>query len=406
MGEFQRGWKIILCALVGIAFSNTIINIYTIGMLAPELARTFHWSMRAILFSTLVHSAVLVIVLPLVGALTDRCGARPVAIGSALCLSVALALMSRLQGSLMVFYCLTAASALGGAGTVAMTWSRMVALWFHDRRGLALGIALLGTGLGGAFLKPYTSLLIGAWGWRGAYLGLGLLPLATSVPLALAWFRSPAAASDRRAGLVDPAVQGVTTAQALRNWRFWALGFAFVPVAGTIGALVANMETVLRSVGIAGASVVRMVTCIGLFVIAGRLGGGYLLDKINAAFIGAVLIALLAVGCLLLAFPPVGPARAMLAIAFVGLSSGVEFDVMAFLAARLFGLRAYARIYGGLLMFFFVGGALGPFLFSAVYDATHSFRNALVGATVALALAAGAMLATSLRAMKAPQPFA
>ena len=71
------------------------------------------------------------------------------------------------------------------AGTLPITFTKAISRWFHEKRGLALGIALVGTGIGGAVAKLIAEELINSVGWRMAYVGIGFLPLIVALPIAL-----------------------------------------------------------------------------------------------------------------------------------------------------------------------------------------------------------------------------
>ena len=397
MDDFRKGWPIILCGLIGVAASSVNITVYTMALLAPELSSSFGWKVSEVQAVHIPATIALVCTLPIVGILTDKFGPRIVGLTSAAILGVGLLLFSLID-TLAQFFLLSIMISVGGAGTLAVTWARMVNFWFTQRRGLALGIMLLGTGVGGSLLKPYTAALISAFGWQGAYIGLGLLPLLLTLPLCFFKFHrpvsvEPGAVSDEQ--LVEQA-QGVTTGQALSDWRFWALGLAMVPTAATIGAMIANMEIMLESMNFGPDQRVAMASFIGVSVIAGRLIGGWSLDRFNAGVVGATMILVMAAGCLLMANPPLSTFAALLVIASVGLCSGVEFDAIAFLVGRLFGLRSYSRIYSGILMFYFMAGATGPFLFSRWKEEFGTYDFVLQMSAGALLVAAGLMLAIGL----------
>jgi MFS family permease len=81
------------------------------------------------------------------------------------------------NGSLTLYYATWLLVAFVGAGTLPITWTRAVNNGFHSGKGLALGLSLIGTGLFGYLIKPFAAWLIGAFGWRSAYVVIGALPL-------------------------------------------------------------------------------------------------------------------------------------------------------------------------------------------------------------------------------------
>jgi len=378
--EFRRGWPIVLSSTIGIALGLAPMAFYTIGVFAPELARAFHWGIGDIMAGFTVTTFGVLLVGPFVGWLADRYGVRRVTLVSVLAFGLALATFSLQTGSLGVFYASWALTAIAGAGTLPITWTRAVNHWFDARKGLALGLALTGTGLSGFVLKPTTAAAIAAFGWRGAYLLLAALPILISLPLAFFCFRDAPPGnvdSDGRRAPVALAA-GFTFRETVRDWRFWVLGFSFLPVAFAVGGPIPNLETILATHGLSRAAILAVVPFLGLSVIFSRLAGGWLIDRIWAPAVAVVLLSIPAVSAWLLVYAPVTQRNALLAIIGFGIAAGVEYDLMAFLAARYFGTRHYGAIYGTLYGFFALGTGIGPLVYGRIYDATKTYDVILV----------------------------
>lgn len=390
--EFRQGWRVVLASVVGIGLGLSPVPFYTIGMMAPELARTFHWPFAKIMGGLTITSLTVLIASPLVGLLADRFGVRKVAITSIVLFGSSFACFSLTQGSLPLFYLTWGAVALGGAGTLPITWTRAVNNWFDVRKGFALGLSLLGTGLFGFFIKPICAWLIAHEGWRMTYVAIGAMPLAISLPIALLFFHDTGerpGADDRRLAIVVP---GMSFADALSDWRFWVLAVAFVPISIAVGGPIPNMENILATHGFDKPTVATLVPCIGLSVIGGRIIGGWLIDRAWAPGVAFVLLSLPAIGCWLLAHGPIDYRTALFCIGLIGFAAGVEYDLMAFLVARYFGMRSYATIYGALYGCFALGAGVGPLLFGNAFDKTHSYSHMLIVSCVILVAAASMLL--------------
>ena len=399
--EFRgMGGGTVLSAMLGIGLGLSPVPFYTIGMLAPELARAFGWSYGAIQGALLVMTLSVLVASPVVGWLADRFGVRRVALTSVALFGLSFMAFAASNGSLPMFYLNWMLMAFVGAGTLPVTWTRVVNNRFEVRKGLALGLSLLGTGLFGFGVKPLTAWLIAAYGWRAAYLAVGALPLLLALPVAFFLFhdvdaRGMGAAARRSAAQARAAATpGLSLRQALGQWRFWVLALAFVPISFAVGGPIPNMENILKHAGFAPGQVVSLAALIGLSVIAGRVVGGWLIDRFWAPAVAFVLLAAPAAGCLMLAQPGLSPVTAGGAIFMIGFAAGVEYDLMAFLVARYFGLKSYSAIYGALYGFFALGAGLGPAVFGSAFDRTHSYAGVLgqsallllVGATFLLTL--------------------
>ena len=389
--EFGTGWRVVFASLVGIGLGLSPVPFYTIGMLAPELARRFHWEFAQIMGGITIMTGTVLIAAPLAGMLADRFGVRRVVLASIVAFGLSFCAFAATAGSLPLFYANWALLAVAGAGTLPITWTRAVNNWFEVRKGLALGLSLLGTGLFGFLIKPICAWLIAHVGWRDTYLAIGAMPLAISLPIAWAYFHDTVdSGAASRGAARTPAVPaaGLTFREALREWRFWLLAFAFVPISFAVGGPIPNMENILALHGFHTAQIATLVSFIGLSVVSGRLIGGWLIDRVWAPGVAFLLLSLPAISCWLLSRASLSYSSAVWCISLIGFAAGVEYDLMAFLVARYFGMRAYASIYGSLYGCFALGAGVGPLLFGAEYDRTHSYSQVLEISAVMLVASA------------------
>jgi MFS family permease len=390
--EFKTGWPVVLSSMLGIGLALSPLPFYTTGVMAPHLMKAFGWSIGQIMAGITVTTAVVLFAGPAAGFLAVRYGARPIALTSLVLFALSFMAFAFSNGSLPLYYATWAFAALVGAGTLPMTWTVAVNQRFERRKGLALGISLMGTGLFGFFSKPLLAWMIGDFGWRGAYVGLGLLPLLIAFPAALfLFFEKPVEATSP--AKAAPVVEGLTFRETTRQWRFWLIAVILVPVSFALAGPIPNMENILKTAGFGAKAIVGLTSLIGLSALSGRLVGGWLLDRFWAPAVALVILASPGISCFLLAQPTVAPPAAMLSIVLIGFAVGVEYDLMAFLVARYFGMRSYTAIYGVLYAFFSVGAGVGPLLFGWSFDRTGSYRIILDVAFFVLIASGAALLA-------------
>lgn len=393
-GEFRTGWPVVLSSMLGIGLGLSPLPFYTTGVMAPYLMKAFGWTIGQIMAGITVTTGVVLFAGPAAGFLAARYGARPVVLTSLVLFAVSFMGFALSNGDLRLYYATWALAALVGAGTLPMTWTVAVNQRFDRRKGLALGVSLMGTGLFGFFSKPLLAWMIAAVGWRGAYVGLGLLPLLIAFPAALLLFyeKKPAAHGSPEAAAAE-AVEGLTFGQTLRQWRFWLIAVALVPISFALAGPIPNMENILKTAGFKAGDIVQLTSLIGLSALSGRLIGGWLLDRFWAPAVALVVLASPGVSCFLLAQGSLSPTQAMVSIVLIGFAVGVEYDLVAFLVARYFGMKTYTAIYGVLYVFFSIGAGVGPLLFGWSFDRTGSYRFILNVAFFVL-LASGAGLLT------------
>jgi predicted MFS family arabinose efflux permease len=165
--------------------------------------------------------------------------------------------------------------------------------------------------------------------------------------------------------------------ETCREWRFWLLAGCFIAVAFSVGGLIPNMENILKLAAFEHHDIIRLASMIGLSVIVGRVLGGWLIDRFWAPAVAAVLLGAPAAACLILAGPALDYRAAMLSIVLIGLAAGAEYDLLAFIVARYFGMKSYGGIYGALYSCFALGAGVGPVVFGANFDRTHAYVESL-----------------------------
>ena len=388
--EFRIGWPVVLSSMLGIALGMSPLPFYTIGVFAGPLAQEFGWGIDRVLSGLAVFTATAMIATPTIGTISDRVGVRRVALISTFLFSLSFMAFALNNGSLTLYYFLWFVLAICGAGTLPITYTRAISNWFNRKRGLALGLALIGTGISGAMVKIIAAYVTQEYGWRTAYVAVGALPLLIALPIGLLYFRDidDPKAADRAARLnqlhadtnsVTP-VYGLTLRQALMDWRFWLLAFLFVPLSFAVGGPIPNLETLYASKGFSPMDAVFLASCLGYSVFVGRLFGGFLLDHLWAPAVGCVLLMLPAYSMYLLSADSLSYGTALLSVVLLGVAAGMEYDLLAYLVSRYFGIRAYAGIYGCLYAFFASGSGFGPALFGWAYETTGTYNAALYGA--------------------------
>lgn len=391
--EFKRGWQIVLASSIGIGLGLSPVPFYTIGMFAPELAAEFGWGFGDIMIGITVMTLTVLLSSPLIGGLADRFGVRPVILASIVLFSLGFGTFALGNGSLLLFYFSWGLIAAVGAGTLPITWTRGVNLWFEKKKGLALGLALIGTGVFGSLIKPLTAYLIAELGWRGAYVVIAALPLVIALPITYFFFyESP---DHKQATTLVKQVKhetGMTMSQVFRDRRFWTICLAIIPISFALGGPVPNMENLLLSKGFDKAAIAGIVPMIGISVLVGRTLGGWLIDHFWAPGIAFILLSLPALACWMLTADDLTTLTALFAIFLIGFASGVEYDLLAFLIARYFGMKSYSTIYGFIYATFALGAGVGPMVFGIIYDKTQSYNSILLFSLVILLIGAAMLL--------------
>lgn len=161
--------------------------------------------------------------------------------------------------------------------------------------------------------------------------------------------------------------------------------------AATTG-LVTQLVPIVLELGLPAPQAALLLTSFAGSAIAGRLMVGWLVDRMRPQPVAAAFAIVSAAAFVALAFAPAGLATLLVLVFLAGLMNGAENDLLPFFAARLFGLRAYAEIYGTAIPIALSGTAVGIIGFGRLHDMTGAYSAALTLGCVALLLAATCFL--------------
>jgi len=381
----DREWAIVAASAIGLLLSVGTLLLYTFGVFAGPLSKEFGWGRTQVSGALAVSQYTLAFCAPFWGLMIDRFGPRPILVSSVLGLSALVASLALLTPHLWHYYLVFAAVSFLAGGASPIGYSAILVRKFERHLGLALGLALMGVGLGAAILPPLAQALVGRLGWREAYAILGALTLVVTLPAALVATRGvhrpvpQVAAMERRPVL--PLVK--TRAFILMCAIFLLLGVV------SIGGL-ANLVPIMVSRGFSPQEAAQIAAVTGLAAIAGRGGIGFVLDRVYAPFVVCA-VSLLATAAFLLVAHSTGVVPAYLAAALLGAVVGAEVDFTAFFVRRYFGKDVFGRMYGLTFGLFIVGSGTGPVLMSASFD---RFGTYATGASLFAAASVGVALLT------------
>jgi MFS family permease len=350
------------------------------------------WNRSMVSAAVMLGSLFAAAATPVAGKLMDRHGVKRITLVAITLFALAIASMSLAPAVPLAFLAMFSVVGLFSAGQAPLPYAKAIAAAFDRRRGLAMGIAMTGVGLGAALVPRLTQFYLDSFGWRGAYVAVGMTVFAIAF-FAVALFISDPNESPHtvRAPARTLSLPGLEAGEAVRTPQFWMLASVFLCIPIVANGTIAHLVPLLTDRGIPAGRAVTVFSGIGVALIVGRLLCGFLLDRFFGPHVAIVFVVLPAVGVLTL-IASGDPALTTVGAVLVGLGMGAEVDLIAYLQSRYFGLRAFGQIYGYLFAVFTVGTGLGPFLMGAVYDATGSYRVALIVFVFLLVCAAGVLL--------------
>ena len=389
--EFTLGWKVLVAAMLGVACGASPIPYNSIGFLLGPLHDEFGWSFRDISLGLTICGIAGSVLVPVYGSLSDRLGVRPVALWSLLAFGLSFGALAFIPPSLAGYWGLWLVVGVVGFGSTPVTWTRGVSLWFYRRRGLALGITLIGTSLTAILVPPLAAYSVQHFGWRLTFPILAILPLLIALPIGLRLFREPRPEQRPPELTVGGVLPGVTLQQAVTGYRFWLIWASILCVAFAYGGVFVHLAQMLIGHGFTITAAAGIVSTQGLAILAGRVGTGYLLDRFWAPLVTLPLLSAPAIACWLLAGDGLTPALAVLSAVILGLATGAETDLIAFLAGRYFGMAHYGKIYGMLYLPFGLASAVSPAVYGWVRDTTGTY-DAMLYVAIGLFITGAVML--------------
>lgn len=378
---------VLAASAAGFGLGLSGLPFYTSGVFVTPLNKAFGWPLASIQGGLTLLLLFNVVSLPATAWLVRRFGSRPVALGAVALFSLSFMSFATIDSNLWGFYLHWLLLSATGAGTLAVTWTQAISAIFGVRRGTAVGFAMMGTGVTALVAPVLTNTLIEQFGWRTAYLIVGALPLIIAGPLVwfLFWDRTPV-------GGTAPRQRSPASSPPVSDYRFWLIGVSFLVVGAAVSGVIPNLIRLLITNGYPAAKAAGLASTLGFFVIIGRLGGGYLLDRLWGPGVSAAFFLSAGGACLLLGTGSLGGPAIVLVAAILGLAAGVELDILPYLTSRYFGVLALSSTLAGLSMFFFVGAAVGPWGFGRLHDLTGSYIAPLSVAAVLFAFGGLALL--------------
>ncbi len=389
--EFTLGWKVLVAAMVGVACGASPIPYNSIGFLLGPLHEEFGWSFRDISLGLTICGIAGSLLVPVYGSLSDRLGVRPVALFSLLAFGISFAALALTAASLTGYWLLWLVVGVVGFGSTPVTWTRGVNLWFFRRRGLALGITLVGTSLTAILVPPLAAYSVENFGWRLTFPILAVLPLFLALPIGLLLFREPRPEQRPPELTVDGVLPGVTLREAIGGYRFWLIWVSILCVAFAYGGIFVHLAQLLIGHGFTVTAAAAIVSTQGLAILVGRIGTGYLLDRFWAPLVTLPLLSAPAIACWLLAGDGLTTLLAVVSAVILGSAAGAETDLIAFLAGRYFGMAHYGKIYGMLYLPFGLASAVSPAVYGWVRDTTGTY-DAMLYVAIGLFIAGAVML--------------
>lgn len=391
-----------LMAIMGMLVLLTTNGLIVTGLTVfdESILKEFDWSRSQLKLRDLITLVLAGWLGPVIGALIDRWGPRRlILIGIAMLAALYFA-YSHID-SLLHLYLIHV-----GFGIVLVAAGLNVSViyvsqWFKTQRGTAIGIALVGTSLGGMIFPQLGVRLLQHMDWRTAFLWETAIPVVFLV-IAYLLLRSPGASGPRPWGAQQTAAsQGGSGAdalpdlgfsQALRTRTFWALVITAMATFYSIMSVAQNLFLHMRDLGFDPIKAGGALSLMFGLAMVGKFGFGLVADLLPPKAVLLLNLAVMCVGAFLMA-----TMRADLvwyALILFGLGWGGLYTMIQLLAVNAFGLSSAGKILGMVTMFDATTAGLGIWLAAKIFDLTGTYHLAfqIVAGCIVVALIAATLV--------------
>jgi len=384
------GWVMVVAFLV---IGTTIFGTrFSFGIFFKSLESEFSLN-RAATSAVFSVSMVLGCVFAILGGLaSDRYGPRIVLFLMGLLTGLSLLLTSQTNSMWQLFITYSLLLSMGSSAMFVVMMST-VSRWFDKKRGLALGIAGSGAGLGIFVMAPFATFLISNFDWRMAFIIIGVITWLIVFPLSRLLKKDPSEIGALPDGLdsfskdiknkeesIQPA--DFSLLQTLRTKTFWLIAFVWLFLASNMFLVFTHLVPHVTDIGFSAGEAAAILSLVGGLSVVGRVLMGTVSDRIGRKPT-AIICALLQAGAMVWLTWSQDLWMLYLFALFYGLAYGGIGPSIAALIGDTFGLRNMGAILGALDIGFGVGGALGPAIGGLIFDATNSYFMAfLLGAVV------------------------
>lgn len=390
------GWVVVAASFAVTACLGEVQ--WSFGVFFKALETEFGWS-RGLTSSGYTFLAVGYAISSIAfGRLADRYPPRSILFVSALVSGAAIALCSRIE-TVVQLQSLLFVTGLG-AGALIPVPTATVARWFQSRPGggIALGVTMAGVGMGAIVFAPLFTRLILALGWRSSFLIAGATYFAIVVVAAMLLRPSGLSVphSAREADVAPSAA--VSSSRLLRAPQFVQVVAIMVVTTLSFQTLTVHLVPHAVDTGISQIAAAAALGFAGACSVPGRLGSGFLSERLGWGRTLVLSQAGMAVGMLALPFVTREPVL-FAVVGLYGLCQGIRAVSVIGVLGHVFGMRAVGELTGVMIAVAHGTGALGPYLAGAVFDRSGSYTVSFVSLGVAILI--GAIL--SLRLDVEPQ---
>ena len=374
------GWFIVITSFtILFAINGGIIN--TFGVFLNPISEDMGWSLTTVSIILGVGALGMAIGSPFAGKMIDRFGARTTMFIGVILSGMGITFASAATEA-WHFYALFTVIGVGLSTSSMLPASVVIANWFNRKRGVAMGIAFMGTSFGGMVMNPVETRLLLAYGWRTSYVIVGVGIMLVAIPLVLLFIRTRPSDMDmlpdgeEMTEQQPEALSGHSLREAVRTMSFWFISANMFLTNFMANGIIVHGISQLRDLGhsqlFAGD-----VTGISMgFMTLGKVTLGICGDRWGARTTFTLSAIMTAIGLWVLIMAG-HPWLAFLYALMFGFPQGGPLALTPMVAADCHGLANFGAVFGAMNFFSILGAGFGPVVISKMRDSSGSYDGAL-----------------------------
>ena len=382
-----RGWGIVVVSFLTLMILfATAVN--CMGVFLKPVSEDFGIERTTFTITITIHSLAMLISSVAAGRLMERMNVKGLMATGVAAAGISMFLFATAP-SIYFFYIAAAITGTSISFACNIPIAILIRNWFPENKvGLAMGIALVGTGAGSMILNPLYTWIITTYGWRYAFGTAGTLLIALVLPLILIVIKEKPSGNTgnhlngNAVQYADSKKYGLMLGDALRRPVTWIMFIGFILTALINMTFLAQGVAYLTDSGFDPAKAANIIDGGSGMLIIGKVLIGFLDGKLGTR--KATLIALVFLMLAFVAFYVIGLTGSLaiiiMYIIFYGLGAPVATVSMPMIVSTMYGNRDYGSIFGFFCMTAGIGGMLQSII-SMVYDVTGSYLIAWVGMT-------------------------
>jgi OFA family oxalate/formate antiporter-like MFS transporter len=388
--HINRWWRVV----GGMSMNLALGSLYAWSVFVAPLEKDFGWKRADTSWIFSIAVFVFAIAFVLAGRLQDKKGPFWISVTGGVLVSIGFFLSSWTSTLGWVFFWFGAIGGIGNGFGYA-TPIPVMAKWFPDKRGLAVGLAVAGYGGGSAIFGPLAgNWLIPTYGWRATFQILGIIFFVMTMVGAYL-LKNPPVGYRPPGWAPAPAAKAAATtyefgpAETLRTPAFYLMWIAYC--LGTAAGLMVISQLVpfARSVGLAVWGTTAIFIGAGGNA-AGRILSGWMSDTFGRLNVLRLMIAVSAVAMPLLTFSggvPAFPIYFFVMVFIVYWCYGTQLSVNASTTSDFWGTKNAGINYGMLFTAWGVAGLLGPGIGGRLFDKYQNYQAAFYTAAILAVIA-------------------